>query len=762
MGQPRRSIVLIELSELSEIPGKTSPIFPLLGGLYHEQGTPSHWIRFGIGGDEPSPTAGGGVTLCSADFERLCQAARDYEATEILVSEPLAASQTEKLARHSPETVLRNVTDPAALGELTALDSVLIEPRYEWDPGNAPAAAKQMDVIHLTVQPPVGAVRTTGEWLARQVAGIRRSRKHPHGYPRAVALGEIQSADQVAACIAALCQHQLEGHTELWLALRAAQTPEVVETIREHFASSSDSGLRIVATVCASGGSPPNELAPGASAATVLEELRCINELRQLAHEHRGRFGYRGLDLGLDRGLLSHLRLQKWEIAHPAPEPAGVDGEPARASQPAARELGDANPSTHRFGDRRVGLAELVQRLTPLVTQGLKPVLAVEGVTRAELRGATEAALAQAGTVHRLLEVRSDAGPTERVLLVASEEDVLHQASAALRGLAAGTGEAAHRDAARRLGLLFGYPECCVRKYSALALEGDLSLPWSAFARRAKNAGRIPPSLRPLLVPALTFVPCSADCANAATQYASWFDHLGEDVTGHADPDIAEWFAFDGCEHVSLRVVRRDEGSLRYDPHSAAQATGPTSDWLRAGDRLRFLHGQVQVRSGDALLGTHTATHGVWDPARCWNAAEWQELCRGVVTRQLAAALPPTQIDWSLDGSPVAKPEDESSRPDHSRFCRHVEAALAGAVDSLHVRTGYTVRSVTSQQSGVRVLLTDGANRLELWLEPARSAARAFRRGQWVAITHSPGSPVDTKEKRAVVAQLLALLETMR
>jgi len=762
MGQPKRSVLLVELSDLRQIPGKTSAVFPLLGGLYHEQAIASHWIRFGIGLDEGSSAAAGGVELCPEDFQRLCQATCDYEATEVLLSEPLTADQTERLAQRSPEAVLGDASHPATLTELAAVDPTHVEPRYEWDPGNAAVASKHMDVVHLTLQPPVAWLQVGRDWIERQVAGIRRSRPGPHGYPRAVALEEIQTADQVAACIAALRQHQLEEHIELWIALHAGKVPEVAATIRGHFVTSPASRLRVVVHACTVDRVAPSELAPDACATTVLDGLRCINELRELAQEHRGRFWYRGLDLGLDRGLLRHFELREWETARGWRKSTGVDTEKTGAAELAVPETKTDGPRTYWFGDQRVGLAELLRRLTPLVRQDLKPVLAIAGITRADLRGAAKAVLEEAGTAHRLVNDRADAGQAERVLLVAREEDALHQAGAALRGLAASSDTAARRDALHRVGMLFGYPECCVREYATQSREGERPLAWSAFARRANRAGSIPPSLRPLLVPTLGFVPCSAGCATAAASYSSWFELLGRNLAEHAAADAAEWFALDGNEHVALRVVRRDEDSLHYDPSSAAGAAGPTGDWLRAGDRLRFASGQIQVWRGDALLGTCTATHGVWDPARCWDAATWRELCRGILTRQLAAALPPTQLDWGLRGSPRAGVENEVAQPDHSRFCERVEAALRTSADSLHARTGYAVRSVTTQRSGVRVLLNDGADRLDLWVEPARSATQAFRCGQWVAITHSPDSPVDTQDQRAAVAQLFALLEKAR
>ena len=759
MGQPKQSVLLVELTDLRQIPGRTDDIFPLLRGRYHALGIASHWIRFAVGLDEECPPAAGGVELCDADFRHLCQAAREYEATEILLSGPLTADQAEELARRAPDATVLSASDPATLTELKALELARIEPRYEWDPGNAAAASKHMDVVHLTLSQPDAARCNSLEWLGRQVAGIRRSRRHPHGYPKAVALEVIQNSDQVAACIAALCRNQLEEHIELWLALRADQTPEVVDTIREHFSAAPASRLRVLVYACAAGALAPSRPAPGASDVTVLERLRCINELRQLAHEHRGRFWYRGLDLELDEGLVSHFRLREWETRGQQWGSPEIESSKAEASLQTTPGAADAGAGTRRIGDQQVGLAELLRRLTPLLTQGLKPTLAIDGVTRAELHDGADAVLEQAGTAHRLVDDRSSSSPAKRVLLVARDENTLRQAGAALRGLAALTGATARRDAVHRLGGLFGYPECCVRKYSARSMEGEHSLTWSALAVRATSAGSIPPPLRPLLVPALAFVPCSAECARAAALYSRWFSLLDGNVAEHADADVAEWFAFDGEEHVSLRVVQRDQDSIHYDPRSAAQATGPTSDWLRAGDRLRFVPAQIQICAGDDLLGTRTATHAVWDPARCWHPATWRELSRAVLTRRLAAALPPVRIEWGRGANLHARAEDDTPQSDHSRFCQHIKAALSSSADTLHARTGYAVGAVTNAGTGVQVLLNNGANRLELWVEPARTATRAFRRSHEVAISHSPDTPVDTQEKRSVVAQLLTLLD---
>ena len=44
MGQPKKSVVLVELSDLSQIPGRTNALFPLLRGLYGIFQTRDGWI----------------------------------------------------------------------------------------------------------------------------------------------------------------------------------------------------------------------------------------------------------------------------------------------------------------------------------------------------------------------------------------------------------------------------------------------------------------------------------------------------------------------------------------------------------------------------------------------------------------------------------------------------------------------------------------------------------------------------------------------
>ena len=81
-------------------------------------------------------------------------------------------------------------------------------------------------------------------------------------------------------------------------------------------------------------------------------------------------------------------------------ESAGVDTEKVEASGPTVQETTTDGWRTYRFSDQQVGLVELLRRLTPLVSQGLKPVLAIEGLTRAELRGGALRVRCRHGPAH--------------------------------------------------------------------------------------------------------------------------------------------------------------------------------------------------------------------------------------------------------------------------------------------------------------------------------------------------------------------------
>jgi hypothetical protein len=234
-------VLLVELVDLKRVPGKMSTTFPLLRGRYVAEGVTSHWIRFGVGLDQGSHAASGGVVLCADDLERLQQALKDYEVTCLVLSEPLDPLQADALVCQAPSLVLQNASDPAVLAELLGPGVADVEPSYEWDPANNAAAAKHLDVIPLTPQPLMGedtAGLDAAAWLRRQVASIRRCRPPPYSCPGAVVLDGLDQPELISACIKALCEHELEKHTEMWLALRADQVPTATTVVREHYARS--------------------------------------------------------------------------------------------------------------------------------------------------------------------------------------------------------------------------------------------------------------------------------------------------------------------------------------------------------------------------------------------------------------------------------------------------------------------------------------------------------------------------------------------
>ena len=327
------------------------------------------------------------------------------------------------------------------------------------------------------------------------------------------------------------------------------------------------------------------------------------------------------------------------------------------------RAAAAAPPRQRRFrlGERRVRLARLLERLAPLVVAGAKPVVSVAGVARHELTPGAHAVITRHGLAFALSDAAGQPSWGRGTLFVAADPEVLGR-RLALEQVRAASSVAApeHRAAIVEAGMLHAVPECCARAFA----EGpfaDVELPrWAAFARRLEAPGAVPGALNPFLVPALSFVPCRADCPVAERRHRAWLEGAGSVLPAAAAPSAAHVFSLDepgDGELVTLRVLGHDDRSLAYDPAAIAPGSGALRRRLLAGDSLRFVPGQLRVVAGGRGVDLATATHAVWFAERAWDAAEWRELARAAVhLARLGAArhaLAPTGANARTGGARI-------------------------------------------------------------------------------------------------------------
>ncbi len=396
------------------------------------------------------------------------------------------------------------------------------------------------------------------------------------------------------------------------------------------------------------------------------------------------------------------------------------------------------NQQHFRIGEVRVSLVETVQRLAPLVALGHKPLLSLENVAAAEVDAELTRVIQQNGL--HVAHVEDNWRPTGQrgTLLLARDRATLTQAEALLARL-----RKPNPELLRQAGLLHGVPQCCARAFAAQPAPETQETAWSVLARRSRLAGPIPTALLPLWVPALTFVPCSADCAAATQTYATWWEAIG--AAPPNDPDVVHVVTLTANaedELVSLRLRDENLQELRYDPGAVAAGEGELRARLRLGDALRLVPGQLQILKEDKVIDVRTATHALWSPAAALDAGAARELARAA--NDLARKRP-------------RQAEDRAAR-----LTRLARRWLDAALGTLGGRVGdLAVIDVTCQ-----VLETDISLTLQVTLEgtgytlclhAARTAQRFLFRSEHFAVTQPATDPRQVPAEHEGKLRLLVL-----
>ena len=376
----------------------------------------------------------------------------------------------------------------------------------------------------------------------------------------------------------------------------------------------------------------------------------------------------------------------------------------------------EAGSRRHRIGAKRLDLAGLLTHLVPLVQRGLKPLLSVMGVQASDLEPAASALLESKALPWTL---------ADGSLFIAASQDVLIRRTALQESLNHQNDLGQHRSDLFDTGRLYGVPECCARAYATGPFSDGRHARWAAFSKRCEKAGLIPAELNPMLVPSLAFIPCTADCPEAARVYRKWFDALPVVGLPGENKSMAYVFAIEGqgdSAFIPLQVIGSDEQSMRYSlPEDSSQADEPLGQKLAAGNLLRFVPGQIRVYRNDRLLDLMTASHGVWYSGRCWHPEVWRELARAA--RYLARQQP--EPDWTTRSQPANSDDGEQNR--QSKLCFLLEKTIErypgrfGDISLVQLK-------VFRKQTSIRAHVTIGSHEYELVLQNRSSAeAHAFQ-----------------------------------
>lgn len=420
------------------------------------------------------------------------------------------------------------------------------------------------------------------------------------------------------------------------------------------------------------------------------------------------------------------------------------------------RTVAPPAPARFRLGEERLELAAALERLAPLVAQGLKPLLSVDGVLPSELDSAA-AVLAPLGLRHSLASLSPGA---PGVLFVARDPAVVERASTLERALRTGS-EELRRDVALELGALHGVPPCCARAHAEGPFAAEGASSWALFARRLEIPGAVPPELRPFLLPALAFVPCSFACESARATWRGWISALGlTAVEAALAPDVVQVLELpqDGDGDVrSVRVLASADEALRYDATALRGEAGALDGWLSSGDTLRFVPGQLRICRGEHSLAALTATHVVWSAERAWDVDEWKELAAEVP--QLARAR--RGASGSRSTPELGAPADEQvlrREARDARIQRLAQALLdhfAGEKPSLSL--GLVQLREDDAELEVRATL-DGRTYELLLFARARSRPRLLETAH-LALTHRKNTPIESAAHRAAISRFVTRLD---
>jgi hypothetical protein len=330
---------------------------------------------------------------------------------------------------------------------------------------------------------------------------------------------------------------------------------------------------------------------------------------------------------------------------------------------------------------------------------------------------------------------------------VAREATVLAEAlSLGAQAALGGPGRAA---AVRELGRLHGVPECCASAWAADPELQALGLPWAAVSRRNEVLGPVPSACNPLLVPMLSFVPCRADCPEAAVALGLVGRAFCPELVSAGPARAFVVPLADGApELVPLRLASLDDEGFDYVVDEGVG--GALAEALRAGDRLSVGDGQLRVVKSGRVVDVLTATHAVWSPSRAWACETWLELARGLaflVARDASAGQLPMETEPSLAARSRASIVTALLHRLLERFPEH----FAG-VGLLGVDEG-------AGDDELRVRVTLEGQEVGLTLRAAASGASGFVRTEHFDVAHLRETPVASPTQRALVRALCVGLD---
>jgi hypothetical protein len=277
----------------------------------------------------------------------------------------------------------------------------------------------------------------------------------------------------------------------------------------------------------------------------------------------------------------------------------------------------------YRIGETIFSPSGYIRTILPLLTDNLKPLVSVEEFNKKHISRKLLDHLEQHGIFHDFSGSETEQG----TLFISKDKKILSRMHE-IENIIENSNDSKEINSAKiEAGVLFGYPECCARAWSENRWSNALNFPWAVLDKRLECPEQINLTVNPLLVPDISFIPCSMKCRNAETVYSNWFSRIGGELNDQAF--LRRKFLFSlGRENeiVSLSFTTETE-NFYYDPAQLKKGKGKILEKIRLGDHLRIFPSQIQVWNKENTVALWSAEVGLWDFDKTYHADSWKELC---------------------------------------------------------------------------------------------------------------------------------------
>ena len=359
------------------------------------------------------------------------------------------------------------------------------------------------------------------------------------------------------------------------------------------------------------------------------------------------------------------------------------------------------------------------------------------------------------------------------------------------------------RRAAKRLGLLYGYPECCAQAFSRETLEAWTYNEWLHLWLRVSEPGPVPWQTSPFTHYGVYYVPCSLLCTKSVDLVDKLFGELGNRLPGKGINEIVAHNqnpVFFLLNRPGQLVELIPEGTPAEKFRYRAGRRGgddPRLDSVLAGDNVIIEEGRISIYKGERLIEAFILDAYVWWLERAFHPRFWR-LCAAQVlgkgsrktgwglARQRRQELNRAE-ELPVDRGASVEKEDSKAREPVSEMAgeRNFQPrqmavpsslpSLARASISPELRRlsrlikksarirfgGYQVmQSSVDPHERTFVVLENGRERIELIIGLKRAMKGFFITAGPFAICHRKETPLDSVAKVKALTMLAKYLET--